>query len=675
MSKTTGTETNTKWETVQKTVFPIDVDPLVEPLYVAWGEALSGSGTQTQDAERLSGLRRATDSGSVAVGAKVKDGNPQLADRARYSALLPVGQRVSFATFFNAFPAAYWVQWTDVPAVQLKIVVSGDIRIDVYRSTSRGTFNRIGGALSAQGETTFELPLKNFGDGGWLWYELVANEPDSKLIEAEWQVDSSCRRLDHPGTFAASITTYNRPDDCVTQMQRFASETSLHDRLTRLTIVDQGTDLVQEASGYDAAQKALGDQFALIRQGNLGGSGGFARGMYEGERSKADYVILLDDDILIEPAAVLRAVAFADYCRKPTLVGGHMLNLYEKSKVQNFGEYVKEYPFRYGPVNEDLVDFDFAQNDLRTTPGLHRRIDVGYNGWWMCLIPTDVIREIGLSLPVFIKWDDVEYGVRADRQGFSTVTLPGVGVWHMPFVEKDDRLDWQAYFHQRNRWVAAMVYSRYKHGGSLPAESFATDVKHLLAQQYSAVALRILALQDLLKGPQHLHETIGHRAADARKLRQKYSDGQLIKHVSDYPEVSQDRPARRGRTAGDPKNRMEWLSMAGSAMLKNLVKGKPSTSHPESRISAADAKWWRIAASDSSLVSASDGNGASVYRRDPETFRRLFALSVKLHRELVGRWDELSEQYAREHHAFTSVQAWEETFERNAVTDPGHKQK
>jgi len=28
---------------------------------------------------------------------------------------------------------------------------------------------------------------------------------------------------------------------------------------------------------------------------------------------------------------------------------------------------------------------------------------VDYNGWWMTLIPVEVIREIGLSLPLFIK--------------------------------------------------------------------------------------------------------------------------------------------------------------------------------------------------------------------------------------------------------------------------------
>jgi galactofuranosylgalactofuranosylrhamnosyl-N-acetylglucosaminyl-diphospho-decaprenol beta-1,5/1,6-galactofuranosyltransferase len=73
----------------------------------------------------------------------------------------------------------------------------------------------------------------------------------------------------------------------------------------------------------------------------------------------------------------------------------------------------------------------------------------------MCLIPTRVIREIGLSLPMFIKWDDADFGLRAGEAGFPTVTLPGVAVWHVPWHEKDDTIDWQAYFHRRNRIVAA----------------------------------------------------------------------------------------------------------------------------------------------------------------------------------------------------------------------------
>lgn len=658
------------WEIVQETVFPIDVDPLVEPLYVTWGEAISGSGAQadTSQSERMSGMSLSSVRGDgVSVDAKVRRGGPQLADLARHSTLLPQGERMSMGTFFNAFPAAYWVQWTNVPRVRLDIEVSGEVRIDVYRSTSRGTFNRIDGQISANGLVSFDIPLKNFGDGGWLWYELVGNDEASRLVRAVWRVEREYRRTKRRGKFAASITTYNRPDDCIVQMQRFGQEDSLRDRLVQLIIVDQGNKLVADAEGFGQARDLLGEQFRYIRQGNLGGSGGFARGMLEGSNTDADYVFLLDDDILIEPAALTRAAAFADYCRKPTLVGGHMLNLYEKSKVQNFGEYVKEYPFRYGPVNDELVDFDFAQNDLRTTPGLHRRIDVGYNGWWMCLIPVEVIREIGLALPVFIKWDDVEYGVRAAEHGYSTVTLPGVGVWHMPFVEKDDRLDWQAYFHQRNRWVAALIHSRYDHGGSLPLESFAADVKHLLAQQYSAVALRLHGLQDVLSGPEHLHEIIGQRTVEIREYRREFSDGQVINKVADYPDVK-PRLAKHGHEVHDPTSRMQWLAMAGLAIMRNLVKPVKGV-EPEVRLAAQDAKWWRIAAVDSSLVSTSDGNGASVYVRDPKIFRKLLRKSLALHIQMYRRWDETAKSYRDSLTVITSPERWKNTFDSNGVEE------
>lgn len=49
-----------------------------------------------------------------------------------------------------------------------------------------------------------------------------------------------------------------------------------------------------------------------------------------------------------------------------------------------------------------------------------------------CVIPKEIISEIGLSLPVFIKWDDAEYGIRAgEANTMKTVTLPGSAVWHV----------------------------------------------------------------------------------------------------------------------------------------------------------------------------------------------------------------------------------------------------
>ena len=118
-----------------------------------------------------------------------------------------------------------------------------------------------------------------------------------------------------------------------------------------------------------------------------------------------------------------------------------------------------------------LPDWDFSARNLRSTRWLHQRVDVDFNGWFMCLIPRAVLEEIGLSLPLFIKWDDSEFGLRAKAAGYPTVTFPGAAVWHIPWTDKNDALDWQAYFHQRNRFVAALLHSPYPNGGRMVRES------------------------------------------------------------------------------------------------------------------------------------------------------------------------------------------------------------
>ena len=191
-----------------------------------------------------------------------------------------------------------------------------------------------------------------------------------------------------------------------------------------------------------------------------------------------------------------------------------MFSLYDRTVMHAYGETRRPLALVLGTGAEHEARPQLRPaSSLRSTKWLHRRIDVDYNGWWMCLIPTDVIREIGLSLPMFIKWDDAEFGLRAGEAGFPTVTLPGVAVWHVPWHEKDDTIDWQAYFHRRNRIVAALLHSPYERGGKLVRESFETQVKHLLSMQYAPAEMGLMAIEDILDGPERMHRDLRHAAA------------------------------------------------------------------------------------------------------------------------------------------------------------------
>ncbi len=45
---------------------------------------------------------------------------------------------VSFATYFNAFPASYWRRWSTSTSVVLRVELTGTGRVDVYRSKATG---------------------------------------------------------------------------------------------------------------------------------------------------------------------------------------------------------------------------------------------------------------------------------------------------------------------------------------------------------------------------------------------------------------------------------------------------------------------------------------------------------------------------------------------------------
>ena len=45
---------------------------------------------------------------------------------------------VSFATYFNAFPASYWRRWSTLESVVLRVELTGSARVDVYRSKATG---------------------------------------------------------------------------------------------------------------------------------------------------------------------------------------------------------------------------------------------------------------------------------------------------------------------------------------------------------------------------------------------------------------------------------------------------------------------------------------------------------------------------------------------------------
>ncbi len=649
---------------LQRQILPLDRDHDVLPLYVDVEPSVLDA-----DKYEIGTNRNAKAMSAVALRQSTSAGSSLHLDQVESRTALRVtaGDRLSFGTYFNAFPASYWRRWTIVDDVTLTVKLVGRASdVTVYKSMADGRSQRVDSATTG-GETSetfsFELPLKPFVDGGWYWYDVAAGDDGVVVESAEWTTDVPDERVAH-GTVDIAITTMNRPDFCARLLGQLGDDEVLRPFLDEVMVMEQGTQRVVDSPEFAKAGAALGDTLRIIEQANLGGSGGYARGQLESVRKgTATYLMCMDDDVVCEPEGVIRAVTFGDLARRPTIVGGHMFSLYARSRMHSFGEIVQPWRFWWQSAPDVHTDWDFGSRNLRSTRWLHKRVDVDYTPWFMCLIPRQVLAEIGLSLPLFIKWDDSEFGLRAKAAGYPTVTLPGAAVWHIPWTDKNDALDWQAYFHQRNRFVAALLHSPYPKGGRMIRESLNHQVKHIVSMQYSTVALRHQALEDVLAGPERLHPDLPVKLGEVREIVKSFTDAKLHADPDAFAPVRRRKPPRHGKDGTEIPGRLAQLLTAGIAPLRQLRPTRDlSREFPETEIRAVDAKWYRLARYDSAIVSMNDGASAALYQRDPEQFRELMARTTEIHLRLYREWPQLAARYRAALGEITSPEDWEQTF-------------
>ena len=619
-------------QVLQRVVFPRDEDPLdVRPLYIDEPDTLSSRATVVS----------------------------------RRAVKVPSHTKISFASYFNAFPASYWKRWTKVEEVVLRLKVRGAGRIDVYRSKPNGDSVHLQGTpVSTTGKgwsrLEFRVALTPFEDGGWIWFDVFTNDSALEIDEAAWTTD-----LPLPKQKVVVGTTTIRPADCVVALQTLGEDQQVLDVVEKVVVADQGPQKIRDTEGFDEAARRLGDKLQVIEQANLGGSGGFTRVMYEGVyNADAAQVWVLDDDSALEPDGVRRGTAFARAASNPVIVGGHMLNLQARSRLHSMGEVVDLGAAMWRAAPGAVTDYDFAKYPLRKSKKMHRRIHATYNGWWMCLFPREVIENTGLPLPLFIKHDDSEYSLRAGACGYPTVTLPGAAVWHMPWTDKNDATDWTAYFHTRNRLILAALHSPDEVRHNVVKQGLKITLRHLLSMEYSTVAVQLRAVEDFIAGPEGLFDTLRTALPEIRELRKHYEDAQTRQSAREFPQPTAD-PIMAEGLLKPPVNPAIIAARASKALLHNLKEpSREAADRPQLNIPAESARWFLLGSLDSATVSTADGSGVAFRRRDPEEFRRLGIRALANYRKLAREWPRLREAYRAALPELTSPESWKQVFDQ-----------
>lgn len=337
-------------------------------------------------------------------------------ERKEHAILMHKGEVLDFTTYFNSLSLKKWKRYTTIKALQLALQLEGRFQVIFHLYDEKANVRDI--------SVEAELPHFSYSmnaeelDGVLLGFSLQCISDTGEYFGGQWNGEFTQWEDKKIGI---SITTFKREKYLKRTMTLLHDFQKDHPWLSVL-VVDNGSTL----------EEMQGDRFRVIHNRNFGGSGGFTRGMIEYvEQGAVDYVLLMDDDIVLETSALERTFALLSGLKEEymdSFLSGAMLSL-ERPCIQY------ENTARWGKIrlhgegkNLNLVNAsNLVQNEK--VPSQKNR----YGAWWYCAIPVHRIQEIGYPLPIFVKGDDMEYGIRNHRE---VMSMNGIGVWHQSFQSK-----------------------------------------------------------------------------------------------------------------------------------------------------------------------------------------------------------------------------------------------
>jgi galactofuranosylgalactofuranosylrhamnosyl-N-acetylglucosaminyl-diphospho-decaprenol beta-1,5/1,6-galactofuranosyltransferase len=572
-------------------------------------------------------------------------------ERERHSLRLSPGAAVDTDTYFGRLPAGYFCRWTTLTQVDLgfRYAATGRSEMIVRGSDHGGAIHDLDHIdLAGSGDVAMTVDLTPFADGGNVWLVFTADDGSLTIRDLHW----STLTQQPIRAAAVAICTFNRPADCVTTLTTLTSDRVVAGQLLAICVTDQGSDRLADQPGYAEVAGRLGDKFVYVQQPNLGGAGGFTRGMSELIARHDDVnLIVMDDDIRCEPESVLRLNAFANLTTAPMMVGAQMLYLMHPTRLHVGAEEADLEKLRAGRWSPHaLHDSDML------TERQDRTADAGYNGWWTCLIPAEIIKTMALPIPMFFQWDDIEYGIRANLGGgYRTVTLPGAAVWHMDFAVKDHD-DWTHYFSVRNSLITAALHSDFD-TTKLSVLLFREIAQYLVSMRYGLALTMVRSIEDFLDGPDALTDGGQQAFVDIRTERKRFPET-IIEPESSLPGASYD--ALPQRPAGFPPSKDKFdlvLSKRAAIQLTGRVQRGCVAIPPQNE------HWWHVSLFDQVVVTDASGSGYRVRTRDAKLARQLTRRTIMLMKRFRADGAGTAQSYHDALPRLTSPENWHRLFE------------
>lgn len=404
------------------------------------------------------------------------------------------GTALSSFTYFNSFSIGKWRKYSQLSNLKLRLTLDGEFSILVRHA--RRMNNQIKDVIVAETraitngkeDVVIDIPVDN--DVGLYYFVIKATSDGARLYGGAYETEVDESTLSDV-KLAIGICTFKREVYVARNMELFNRyilenpSSAMYGKL-EIFISDNSKSLDDNLAT---------DKIHIFKNKNLGGSGGFARTMIEVMKAKDEggftHIMMMDDDIKLNPYSIERTYALLRLLKpehRDAFIGGHMLKIDAQniqSEAADHWDIVAHHPVKY---NYDLEKANMLiKNEIEDS--------VNYFGWWYCCMPLSVLNDNNLPLPIFIKRDDIEFGLRNGRK---FITMNGICVWHEPFEYK--YATYLEYYYFRN-----MCIMNSRHRLSFTKERLISEMRKrvkdfLLRFRYRDAELSMLGIQHYLNG-------------------------------------------------------------------------------------------------------------------------------------------------------------------------------
>jgi len=419
--------------------------------------------------------------------------------------IIPKNATLSSLTYFNSFSIGKWKKYTILDNLQLQLELKGRFKVCVRHAYKMHNKRKdsivVENAISFDEKQTLVLDVPVAENIGIYYFTLQALSEDAEFFGGayETQVDPACL---NNVKLAIDICTFRREMYVAHNMQILRNEilenpeSPLYGKL-EIFISDNSKTL-------DPALAT--DSIHIFPNKNVGGAGGFTRAMIEVKKVSTEkgitHILMMDDDVRLNPDSLLRTYAMLQLLKpehKDAFIGGHMLKIDAtniQSEAADHWDIASHHPVKH---NYDLEKPDLIiKNEIEES--------VNHFGWWYCCMPIQVVTDINLPLPIFIKRDDIEYGL---RNGTKFITLNGICVWHEPFEYKYST--YLEYYYFRNMCIINSRHRLSFDADRLIQELWKRVRNFLLTYRYKDAELSLLGIRDYLKGIDWLMQQDGEK--------------------------------------------------------------------------------------------------------------------------------------------------------------------